>query len=185
MIILNAVLTRAKAAGLPLEDLKGAPQTIVDGLHLEIHQLPSDAIQMHEMIYPHAQNVVKRAPSGQRAYFAADLLDGLIKGVSDLRRLDGLERVDVKRILFETGALGLAQAAHAVADNEHRLLEGVFEYQLKDTLALAKESVCMIHPMFHEWLQVFVDQTTLTYPLPYEEEEHAVLARFGIRSIHR
>ena len=57
-------------------------------------------------------------------------------------------------------------------------MEALFEYQVKGKLVVTSNSVCVVHPMFYEELQIRIDVAVLAYPKPSEEEED-LLQSFG------
>lgn len=183
ILLMNSVLTFAQRKKVGIDRVYDQPTIIVNGVHARLEHLVADAIDMHKEIYPDIELLIKRVLSQQDSYFRGSRLDALVKRVSDYRDVHDISRTLVKRILFEVGVLGLAYEAHSIGTDGKWLLEGLFEYQLKDTILPNEEAWCMVHPMFYEWLQSRVDQTTFSYPMAYEDEEKAVLESFGVRSV--
>ena len=60
------------------------------------------------------------------------------------------------------------------------LLQGLFEYQVKQTLTPGVGGLCVVHPMFYEWLGTKVDSGTFVYPMAFENEERDILQTYGI-----
>jgi uridine kinase len=181
ILLLNTVFTAAKRHKVPMAELGAHEALIVEGIHARLDHLVEDAIDMHKYVYEHTDTLVKRILSQQPSHFDGKQLDRMFKQVSELRRELELERIDIQRVLFEVGVLGIAQKVRQVSDGQW-LLEGAFEYQLKQTLVATPGSLCVIHPMFHEYLQTRVDAKTFLYPVAYEEEEKGVLTAYGVKS---
>jgi len=174
IILMNSVLTYAKREALDFTDLRERQDVIVDGVHARLDHLVLDAIDMHKFLYPDVEHIVRRVLSDCESHFAATALDTRMKAIRDIRAADDLGRFEVVRVLFEVGVLGVAHQAHQIGEAQW-LLEGRFEYQVKDTLVVNNESWCLIHPMFFEWLRTKVDATTMNYPVAFENEEREVL----------
>jgi hypothetical protein len=178
--LMNTVLTLAKTEQLPGLVLTGKPDYIKDGVHTRLDMLVDGTLDIYEDIYPDATRLIKRALTNARSYFPSKSLGKLLREISDLRNAHDLAIDEVKRLLVETGALGIGTEAHQLRDG-HWLLEAEFEYQVKGGLMIPPDALCVIHPMFFEELKIQVDTTTFIYPLPYENEEIEVVERIGVR----
>jgi hypothetical protein len=180
IMLMNGVLTHAKSSGWAIGKAVEGTNTIVEGVHSYLGHLVNDSIDMHRSMYDRLDQIVQGTLSQQVCYFRSEALGKMIKEVSFLRHSLDLERVDVVRLLFEIGVLGIAQEAHRLQHDGRFLLEALFEYQVKQALSPGPAGLCVVHPMFYEWLGTRVDKSTFVYPKAFENEERQILTTYGI-----
>jgi hypothetical protein len=182
IMLMNGILTHAKSARWKIGTPVGDRQIIVKGVHLYLGHLVNDSIDMHRSIYDRLDQIVQGTLAQQECYFQSDSLGRMVKEVSHVRHSLDLERVDVVRLLFEIGVLGIAHEAHHLKEqvSPRYLLQGLFEYQVKQTLTPGTGGLCVVHPMFYEWLGTKVDSGTFVYPMAFENEERDILQNYGI-----
>jgi hypothetical protein len=181
IMLMNGILTYAKSCGWRVGTKIDDQQLIVKGVHLYLGHLVNDSIDMHRSMYDRLDQIVQGTLAEQQCYFPSDSLGRKVKEVSFVRHSVDLERVDVVRLLFEIGVLGLAKEAHPIQMNppQRFLVQAVFEYQLKQTVTPGAGGYCVVHPMFYEWLGTKVDANTFVYPLAFEAEEREILSKYG------
>jgi len=182
IMLMNGILTHARSTGWKPGAAIVEHQTIVKGVHIYLGHLVNDSIDMHRSMYDRLDQIVQGTLSQQECYFRSEALGKMVKEVSFLRHSLDLERTDVIRVLFEIGVLGIAQEAHALQQQERPrfLLQALFEYQVKQALSPGPGGLCVVHPMFYEWLGTRVDTGTFVYPMAFETEERRILTTYGI-----
>ncbi len=179
ILLLNVLLTLAEES-IDISK-KLPPNWIVDGIHARLDILVKGDLNMFDMIYKDAEQLVRRSLTDAPSYFDASCLDRLLKETSALRAAVDLDKEDIKRLLLECGAIGLVVRKHALTEQRKELLEVLFEYQVKGTLVLTNRSQLAVHPMYYEELHINVDFNSFTYPLPAEDEERQSLVESGIQ----
>lgn len=176
IFLVNTILTFAEKAGV---DFKSIPDHIVrDGIHVKLDTLVKETLQMYEQIYPNAEEIVMRALSESEIYFDYSELDRKLKEVNSLLESDGIKirKEDVKRLLLESGTVGIARELHKLA-NRKSIRIAMFEYQVKGNLVLNNSMLCVIHPMFFQELHATADMDTYIHPVPADECEIEIIER--------
>jgi Cdc6-like AAA superfamily ATPase len=155
-------------------------QDIVNGVHARLDILVKGCLDIYEQIYDNAERIVLQSLFECKNHFGSNYLDQLIKESSSLRKDSNLSRDDVRRLLLESGVIGLRGESHELKNTSMKLWEVMFEYQIKGTLSITQRTYCVIHPMFYKTLQCKVDRNIVVYPIPQEDEEVEQLKAMGI-----
>ncbi len=176
IFLVNAILTLAEVEKVDFFNL--SEDSIIDGVHVLIDALFRETLHVYEQIYPKATQIVTRALIESESYFDYSELDVKLKEVNALLKneaeLSFLSKEDVKRLLLESGVLGIGRDKHKLANNKNILI-ALFEYQIKGVLTLHNNSLCVIHPMFFQVLRTNTDMNTFIYPKPSDEEDIELL----------
>jgi hypothetical protein len=170
--IFNCILTMAADSKKSFGDLGGAADLIREAVHSHLGSLVNGALDIYRDIFPRAHEIVRKALTGMPCYFSAPDLDKAIKETNELRG-QVIGREEVRQLLLQAGVVGLARKApHSIRKQEPSasLMEALFEYQIKAQLIVTNNSICVVHPMFYEVLEIKIDSTVLAYPTPTEEE---------------
>ena len=154
---------------------------IVCGVHARIDLLVEGALDMYDKVYPRASSIIKKVMLGANSYFDYASLDQRLTKVKDLRDQADLSREEVRRLLFESGVLGLKGKEHNFSNSNKSLWEGLFEYQIKGTITFTPDTECLVHPMFYRDFQIKVNMNKFIYPIPQEDEEKELLGKAGIK----
>jgi hypothetical protein len=170
ILLFNIILTLAKKNGNNPTNIN--QKEIVDGVHARLDILCNGAIDIYESIYPNSSSIVKRALKNIRSYFNAPVLDRHLNEIGALKKDADLSNDQIKQLFVESGIIGVLQNTSKYMDsNTKEFYEALFEYQIKGVLTINNKTICVIHPMFYQELQVCADMNVLVYPKPIEEEE--------------
>ena len=171
--IFNCIFTMAQDKGHNLKNLTSNVELIRDAVHSRLDTLVSGALDIYRGIYPGAIEIVKKSMTGMACYFSSPDLDKAIKQTNEVRE-QTTGREDVRQLLLQAGVIGLTREAPKAFQGkqaEASIMEALFEYQVKGKLVITENSMCVVHPMFYEELQIKIDGSILAYPKPTEEEE--------------
>lgn len=178
--LLNVILYHSKKEKNDISTISEAH--IIKGIHSNLNDLVSGCLNMYTQVYKKAEEIVKRGLKGSKSYFDYSALDKHLKEVSSLRAESKLSSDDVKRLLLSAGVLGIQQSRYDLQDCEMAIVEALFEYQVKDTLILTNNDICVVHPMFYDPLEICVDVNTFVYPKPAEDEKEITIKDIGNRN---
>jgi hypothetical protein len=182
--IFNCILTMIQDKGLNPRALVNNVELIRDAVHSRLDTLVVGALDIYHGIYPRATEIVRKSMTGMPCYFSASDLDKAIKQTNEVRE-ETIGREDVRQLLVQAGVIGLTREAPRAARGGQAsasIMEALFEYQVKGKLIITSNSICVVHPMFYEELQIQIDGAVLAYPKPTEEEEELLQ---GIGLLHR
>jgi hypothetical protein len=168
ILLMNSILTLAKKISVDIKQLD--EKTIVDGVHVYIEALFRDCANVYENIYPEATNIIKKALSESKAYFYSNELDVMLQEVNTYTRKGVLSKEEVKRLFLESGVVGIIKKEVQLMNSSKKIITGLFEYQVKGTLAIQNKSKCVIHPMFYQALRIRADMDSYVYPFPAEDD---------------
>ena len=178
ILLLNIVLTLAKKAGL--DNTLISADFIKKGVHARLDILVRGVLEIYQNVYENAETIVKRVLNQAPSHFDASQLDKLIKEVSAIRTSVALEVEDVKRLLIESGSIGVSLGTHLFPDGVRKLMIVAFEYQVKGLIATSNRAYYALHPMLYQDVMVDLDLNTFVYPVPYENEESQLIEAMGI-----
>jgi len=179
--IFNCILTMASDADRHLGDLRDADGLIRDAVHSRLDTLVLGALDIYKGIFSGAPGLVKKAMTGMQCYFSASDLDKAITQTNEVRD-PSVTREDVRQLLLQSGVIGLTRQAPVPirrSESAASMMEALFEYQVKGRLVVTNNSICVIHPMFYEELEIKIDTRVLAYPKPTEEEERLLQQSYG------
>ena len=180
LMLVNTILTLAESSGFELGEEEMGDAAIVDGIHERLDLLVKGSLDIYHDIYPFAERLVKAALTGARSYFSSSDLDKLLQSTNTLRSEGGFSKEEVRRLLLESGVVGVASAVHEFGEFRTQVVECLFEYQVKGVMNVPSGALCVIHPMFLGELRVVVDTSAFVYPRPFEDEEREVLRKVGL-----
>ena len=176
IFLINSILTLANYE--KQDKLNLSEKMITTGIHILLDTLFRETLHIYEQIYPNATNIVLRALTESEAYFEYNELDKKLKEINSLlsnnTEMDDITKDDVKNLLLESGVLGIGKEKHSLANNKY-ILVTLFEYQIKGVLVFNNTSLCVLHPMLYQVLQINADMNTYVYPKPSNEEESMLL----------
>jgi len=136
--------------------------------------------QIYANVHIRAFDMFKRAFNNSKYCFNENELDVMIKQCAGIR--GDMDAYDVKKLFFASGLLGMERNLHPVDENDPkfkndrpiRIKEAVFEYQIKDTLTPNNRTRFALHPMVYAHMNIEIDENTLVYPKPNEDEDEFV-----------
>ncbi|MEA2562745.1 MAG: hypothetical protein QOH06_4249 [Acidobacteriota bacterium] len=178
--IFNCILTMADDRNLEFSDLADEVELVRDAVHSRLDTLVVGALDIYRGIYPRATEIVRKTMTGMSCYFTASDLDKAIKQTNELRN-EVIGREHVRQLLVQAGVIGLTRDVPNTFQRSEptaSIMEALFEYQVKGKLVVTNNSICVVHPMFYEELQIRIDSSVLAYPKPSEEEEE-LLRSYG------
>lgn len=173
--IFNCLLTIAESKGDRLVSMstEDKQRLIQEAVHARLDILVGGTLEFYGGIYPDAEGIVRKTLTGMCSYFLPTDLDKAISQTNDMRD-QSVTREDVRRLLLEAGVIGLTSTVPNTlrhGGDSIEIMEAVFEYQMKTGLPVTNKSLCVVHPMFYEELEIKIDTTVVAYPRPTEEEE--------------
>ena len=174
--LVNSILTLSdyeKQSNLTLNH-----EMITTGVHILLDSLFRETLNIYELVYPNATDIILRALTESESYFNYKELDIKLKEINSMLRTNNdminISKEDVKNLLLESGVLGIGRDKHKL-NNGKNILVALFEYQIKGTLTLNNASMCVVHPMFYQILWINADMNTYVYPKPSTKEESILL----------
>lgn len=176
--LLNVILTLSKKNNIDPTQL--TENCIKKGVHVRLGDLVTGAMHIYKQIYQEAEGLIRRTLTGARSYFTYSELDIMLKESISLRATANLSKEDVRNLFTQSSVIGLLDQRGAVQGTPKTIIEGLFDYQIKGTIQLRNDSICVIHPMCYQELQIEVDMNSFVYPKPAEDEEKEVLEKHGI-----
>jgi hypothetical protein len=179
--IFNCVLTMASDANRNLGKLGDADDLIREAVHSRLDTLVLGALDIYKGIFTGAPGLVKKAMTGMQCYFSPSDLDKAITQTNEMRD-QSVTREDVRQLLLQAGVIGLTRQVPTPirkSESSASMMEALFEYQVKGRLVINNNSICVIHPMFYEELEIKIDTTVLAYPKPTAEEEQLLQHSYG------
>lgn len=179
IFLANVIPTLAETR---LCDIRGKipPDVIVEGIHARLDILVSGSLDVYRQLYRDVEQLVRRTLTRAQSYCDYATLDSLMKEVHALRTQADMSVDELRRLLFECGALGVECGKHNLREAHKVLMEALFEYQVKGILFFTNRQRCAVHPMFYQELQIDVDRDTFVYPKPAEDEEKEDLREAGM-----
>jgi hypothetical protein len=178
ILLLNIILTLAEEqqndSGSINED------QIKQGIHARLDILTNGSLDAYKEIFSNPNLLAKRVLSGSHGYFKYSELDVMLKEVASLARESNLTRDDVRFLLVQSGTIGIIDNESDISNEETKIIQAIFEYQIKGNIILNNNSICFIHPMFYQEFQIYVDMNKFVYPKPAEDEEIESLRENGI-----
>ncbi|MCA9377244.1 hypothetical protein KC685_04990 [Candidatus Dojkabacteria bacterium] len=149
-------------------------------VHARLDILVAGALDIMEQAYESADKITRTVLNRVPCMFFGTDLYSYIKEVSAIRKRENYTSDDVADILLQAGVIGIECNRHKWI-KKVELVEGLFEYQIKNTLRIDKDTKVVLHPMFYQELHAVIDTTKYVYPMPIEDEEKDVLLKEGIR----
>lgn len=178
ILIFNIIYTMAEEQGIKLPTI---PQEFISlGVHARLDILIKGTLDIFEQIYPNAERLIKRILNLADNRFKANNLDILIKESHSLRAESDLTVEEVKRLLLESGSIGVIAGRHSIEENDIKLYECLFEYQVKGILTISNKTWLVVHPMMYQELNIKINMKDFIYPMPIEDEEKMMLLKQGI-----
>ncbi len=178
ILLLNIILTLSEKKNLEKTQL--TEECIKEGVHSRLDILVNGAMHIYDQIYPKAVQLIRRTLIGARSCFTYPELDIMFKESISLRVEANLSKDNVRELFTQSSVVGLLDRKGKINGISKTIIEGLFDYQIKGTIQLSNDSICVIHPMFYQELQIEVDMDSLVYPKPAEDVEKEVLEKHGI-----
>jgi hypothetical protein len=179
IILFNVILTIIDKEGINFIDI--TPKFLRKAIHARLDILAKESIQIYNMIYDGAYDIVRTILSHEKNIFPGSELDLLIKKASSIYERKKHSSDKIKNLLFESGSLGIVVGKQEhIQSSEKELVEALFQYQVKSFPKYPEKTICAIHPMLYQFLFNKVSKDKFVYPKPYEEEEIEVLIETGI-----
>jgi hypothetical protein len=177
--VFNTIFTNAKEKHhVRLDSLHENPRIFQDGMFLRLDIPVGGAIDVYSRLYPRAEEMVGAILGTEHSYFQSSHLEKLLQRANSIRATSNLEKGDVRRMLFEVGALGVAHHVSGLPTGT-KIVHALFEYQVKNIIVPTGGQVLVVHPMFYDFLGTTVDRQVVTYPTPAEDTEREVLQELG------
>jgi len=178
ILIFNIIHTIAEDKGIILPKIP--PELISQGVHARLDILIKGTLDIFEQIYPNAERLIRRILNLAENRFKANNLDILIKESASLRAESNLTIEEVKRLLLESGSIGVIAGKHSIKETDINLYECLFEYQVKGILTISNRTWLVVHPMMYQELNIKINMKDFIYPMPIEDEEKSMLLTQGI-----
>lgn len=178
ILLFNIIYTLAENYDI---DLSNIPKEFIKkGVHARLDILMKGTLDIYEQVYQFAERIVRRVLNHAPSHFTGAHLDSMLKEVSALRSDADLSSEDIKRLLLESGSIGIEYCTHNI-NEKINLVEAIFEYQVKGVLTISNDTKLVIHPMIYQEVHADVDMEKFVYPMPMEAEEKALLQDLGIK----
>lgn len=180
ILLFNIILSLAIDNKIPLTNITS--DCIREGTNCKIEELSMAVLDMYDKIFPNASKIIKKTFYNSKNIITfGDLYKGMKEAKSILKPNNTVEKVDAERLFLESGIIGIKKSERSLKELSKNLIEAVFEYQIKGTITLLSNHQIIIHPMFYQELNIQVDQESIVYPQPSEEEtEEIALVRNGV-----
>jgi hypothetical protein len=160
--------------------VKTSPEGFINKcVHARLDILVAGALDIMQQTYDASEEITRKVLNRAPSIFLGTQLYEFIKEVSAIRKQANYTTDDIAEILLQTGVIGIECDRHKLRNNAE-LVEGLFEYQIKNTLRVDKNTRIVVHPMFYQELHAVIDTTKFVYPMPIEDEEKDVLEEEGI-----
>jgi hypothetical protein len=161
------------------------PNVIVEGTHAALDGLVTGCFHTYNQIVEDAEELCKRILSNMPISFSYSELDSHIKEASALRDKRGLTNHDLRKLLINSGAIGIkTDEADYKKASDKKILYVQFEYQVKNTVPFSSTSEFVMHPMFIQELGAKIDMSNnnqFIYPEPADDSEKDIIKAMGIR----
>lgn len=154
--------------------------SIVDGVHARLDIIVDGALDIFNQVFDGCSEIVRRTLNRVPDIFNPNELDAFINEVSSLRSIYNHTTDDIKRMLLETGSIGIKKSSHSFPQKNKEFIEAIFEYQVKGTLDISPRTTLTVHPLLYQSLHINVNYDSFVYPMPYEGEEQEMLEGIGI-----
>ncbi len=194
MVIFNYLLTKLyneKDTGYFLKN----PNELHNYIHSAQENMINSALSMYTQTYSKIADDCFAVLNGLDFIFNGKQLKDRLKAAyaarsNDLEELYIRDKEEIKRILLESGLVGTYEREvlmyssyvneteyrepHNVK-NSYRLVEALYEYQVKGRLRFSDENYYVIHPMCYEHFGCRVRKQTLVFPNRIDDETRADL----------
>lgn len=129
--------------------------------HIEL-ELADEVINSYGRIYQNVGDIIL-ALSGLGMVFKGSELDRVAPRTASLWARGTYSPVLFRQIVAELGIVGRARGSR---DNKIGIVEGDFEFAMRDRLFVTEYDECVIHPMFYAKLNTQRINGTVVYPFP-------------------
>lgn len=179
IILFNVIMTIAEKMDIPLRNME--QKFIREAVHARLDIITKEAIEVYNMIYDGADKIITTILSNEKNIFSGKLLDKFIKKASSLIHRKNINAEEIKRLLFESGSVGIViKKQKGIQSTDKLLIEAYYQYQKKSYHKSPEKVICVIHPMMYRYFYNEVDLNKFVYPQPFENEEINVLRESGI-----
>lgn len=128
------------------------------------------------------KNGCKGVLSYAKYTFEAEKFSEMLKASLSVPPYKELYYEDVKRIILESGIVGVVDNVTYVDKNHPsfnnndiiKILKSTFEYQIKGRITHNRNNIYVIHPMCYEYYRNEIDLTAFVYPNEFDDEEDAI-----------
>lgn len=169
MLIFNALIQKiveSKNAKIYFEN----SQMIKDVIHSTQELMISSSLSMYENSYPNIQQACSIVLNNNPFIFRGKDIEDKLKEASAFTTNYGYDDRDIKRVLLESGLLGVVTDVEYInnmekmhSDKKIRVITARFEYQVKGSLFFNTDEYYVIHPMCYEHFTCGVNPYTLVY----------------------
>ena len=171
--LFNIIYSYARKNKINLEYLK--EDIVLKGIHARLDMLVSAELNLFEINNHKHSELIRSILSNKPHYFSSSKLDKFISDNSSIRNEAGISVSETKRLLLKSSSIGTQLERNKIG-NDVDILESVFEYQIKATLFIDNDSICVVHPMFYQDFHSKINKSTFVYPTPFEDEEKEILS---------
>lgn len=142
-------------------------------IHSVQEEMIMDSIAMYRDSIPHLLKICSEILNEKNYQFSMGDLEKYIRVAQSWRKgTPVLSLDDVKRVLIESGLVGLQEDIRYIPENSRwfenekviRILNASFEYQIKGSLIYNKNSIMLVHPMCYEYFKCKISKYTMVYP---------------------
>ena len=168
---------------------KQVPSDIVNvGIHKDLNSLVEGALNIYSKIWKDISYSAKRVLTNLSSVFSyseiMSRMNEINNEIAEANYLDENFTKDIAlKILLNTGVIGIVSRKQEIYGNNGikvRMLDCVFEYQLKNQLEPTNDTIFVIHPMAFHYFNTNIDRkdNEFIYPHPVEKEESDAYQNF-------
>lgn len=155
------------------------PDEIKKVIHSTQEQMIGSALSMYNESFPRIEEACSKVLANNYYMFKGSEITERVKEAS---ANTGLYSEDIKRVLLESGLLGVVSEQDEIRPNNTYLgnsetihvITARFEYQIKGFLNFNNNEYYVIHPMCYEHFTCFVDKNTLIYVDKFSDENDII-----------
>ncbi len=167
--IFNIILSLAKINNILYSRL--TKNVIREGTNLKLELLTEEAFDMYSRIFPFAKDIVRKVFTNSNNILKLSDIHVNLKQAAGLLSRGNLAREKAERLFLECGLIGIVRNERNLdSKSKKTIITAMFEYQIKDIMAITNKDFLVIHPMFYQPLGILADENSLVYPMPTEDE---------------
>lgn len=153
-------------------------------IHRTQKEIINDALSMYNIVAKEKiLSIVKDVLCNKPSIMEVSDFNIAIKDALGTIDIVGLSVEEIKQILIESGLVGQLFEEHYVKENSDffkndkviKICITLFEYQIKDTLSIFRNSKYVLHPMCYEYYVNKIDFNALVYPEPADDLDDNII----------
>lgn len=165
---------------------------IPEYIHRVQYDIIDDALSMYnayakQEVLPIVSNALRK----KRNFMNLKELNDAAKDASKIYSVLGMSPDDIKRILIESGLVGVVYKEHFIKENNelfqnkvvNKISIAIFEYQRKDTITHRSGAIYVLHPMCYEYYVNEIDYNALVYPEPANDSGDDIIDKLKTQNM--